>query len=163
MTHIHDYFFLLLQKPLLKCSTGHCRRKSLKSLIFYDICDIGEGIRILAPFVFLLIYQNSPHIVNKNTGLNATFRVILKHSQREQNYLNEKYWGLISCSTIKRSWTLGSTLFILETNFAIIALMPFSDSSSVLMKKSRISDIKLVKQKKQSASACSETADDKNY
>ena len=94
--------------------------------------------------------SNESHILKTSGNGNSCDSIRVSH-------LNEKYCGLISCSTIRRSWTLGSTVFIFETNFVIIALMPFSDSSSVLMKKSRISDIKLVKQKKQSASACSKT------
>ena len=70
-------------------------------------------------------------------------------------YLKEKYCGRIPCWS-NTSFTSGSRPPSLDINLVIIAFIPLSASSKLLMKKSRISDMMFVKQKKQSASANSE-------
>ena len=66
--------------------------------------------------------------------------------------LKAKYCILIPCLANSFS-TSGSTSLILVRSRTIMAWMPVEESSRVLIKKSLMSDIKFVKQKKQSASA----------
>ena len=66
--------------------------------------------------------------------------------------LKAKYCILIPCLANCFS-TSGSTSLILVLSRTIMAWIPVEESSRVLMKKSLMSDIKFVKQKKQSASA----------
>ena len=85
--------------------------------------------------------------------------ICLKVQQRkvflnQSMYLNEKYCGLMSCAS-RTLLTSGSSLPSFPINRFMMPLIPDSASSKLLMKKSRMSDIRLVKQKKQSASACS--------
>ena len=66
--------------------------------------------------------------------------------------LKAKYCIFIPCLANCFS-TSGSTSLILVLSRSIMAWIPVEESSRVLMKKSLMSDIKFVKQKKQSASA----------
>ena len=56
----------------------------------------------------------------------------------------------VNIVTVKETLCVGCYL---SANLAIMAWIPLAESSRVLMKKSLMSDIKFVKQKKQSASA----------
>ena len=73
-------------------------------------------------------------------------------NETSQTNLKAKYCILIPCLANCFS-TSGSTSLILVLSRSIMAWMPVEESSRVLMKKSLMSDIKFVKQKKQSASA----------
>ena len=59
---------------------------------------------------------------------------------------------MVNAKVIKVKETLCGGCY-LSANLAIMAWIPLAESSRVLMKKSLMSDIKFVKQKKQSASA----------